>query len=156
MYDNNLIPEETLYWRDGMEQLEPVSDLCGASKRDRQRRMRRLRITGAVLVMAVALATAWCAPMLKDGWREMNDADQTQEGAYWRARGFVREAEKARDVSVAFEPYMAATVTITGTAATVLLPSTLFDKDGSGTKRTWKVTIQYDADRKEWRLPAVK
>jgi len=33
LYEKNLIPEETLYWRDGMEQLEPVSDLCGKRRR---------------------------------------------------------------------------------------------------------------------------
>jgi hypothetical protein len=154
LYETSLIPEETLYWRDGMEQLEPVSDLCGGSKRDRLRRLRRLRAIGAALVVTVALATAYCAPMLKDGWREMNERDFTPEGAYWKARGFVREEVKDRDASVAFEPFKAATVTLSGTEATVILPGTQYGKDDIGSKTAWKVAMQYDAERKEWRLPA--
>ena len=156
LYDTNLIPEETLYWRDGMEQLEPVSDLCGAGRRERLRHLKQLRVTGALLVAAVALATAYCAPVLKDGWREMNDRDQTPEGAYWKARGFVREDVKKQGASVAFEPYQAATVALTGTVAAVVLQGTLFGTDGTGIKRNWRVAIQYDGEQREWLLPAGK
>lgn len=153
LYEKNLIPEETLYWRDGMEQLEAVSDLCGNGRRDRLRNLKSLRVTGAVLVALVALVVAYCAPVLKDGWREMNERDWTQEAAYWKARGFVREEIKRQDASVAFDPFQAATVTLTGTEATVILPGTQFGKDGTGAKTTWKVAMRYDADRREWRLP---
>jgi hypothetical protein len=153
LYDTNLIPQETLYWQDGMEQWQAVSDLCGASQRDRLRRLRQLRVTGIVLVAVVALMTAYCAPVLKDLWRELNDPEWTQEGAYWRARGFVREEVKTHDQSVAFEPYLSATVTLTGTEAAVVLPGTLFGKDGTRTTMTWKVAIRYDVEKKEWTLP---
>jgi hypothetical protein len=153
LYDTNLIPEETLYWQDGMEQWQPVSALCGPSSRDRKRRLRELRLTGIVLVVAVAVLAAYCAPVLKDGWREMNDRDPTREGAYWKARGFVREQVKGQDASVAFEPFQTATVALTGTNVLVTLPGTLFGKDGTGSKLTWKVVMRYDVDRKEWRLP---
>ncbi len=154
LYETKLIPEETLYWREGMEQLEPVALLCGGRKRNRLRWLKQLRVTGAVLVLTVALATAYCEPILKDLWREMNDQDLTQEGAYWRARGFVREDVKRQDASVAFEPYNTATVTLTGTEASVVLSGTLFGKDDTGTKMGWKVGMWYDATAKEWRLPA--
>jgi len=155
LYEKNLIPEETLYWRDGMEQMEPVSDLCGTRRRVRLLHLKQLRVTGIVLVAAVALATAYCTPVLKDGWREVNDRDQTQEGAYWKARGFVREALRAQqDAGVAFEPYGAASVNLTGTQAMVILPGTLFGKSGTTQKLSWKAAIQYDAARREWRLPA--
>jgi hypothetical protein len=153
LYETSLIPEETLYWQEGMEQWQPVSDLCGPSRRERSRHLRELRVTGIVLVAAVALLTAYCAPVLKDGWREMNDRDRTQEGAYWKARGFVREQVKTQDASVAFDPYPAAAVALTGTTATVTLPGTLFGKDGTGSKMKWQVTMQYDVERREWRLP---
>ena len=154
LYDNNLIPEETLYWRDGMEQLQPVSDLCGGRRRERSRHLKQLRITGMVLVAGLALVTAYCAPILKDGWREMNDRDQTQQGAYWRARGFVREEVKRQGASVAFDPYGAAAVDLSGTEASVILPGKLFANDQSaGTKMSWKVALQYDAARREWTLP---
>jgi hypothetical protein len=155
LYEKNLIPEETLYWRDGMEQLEPVSDLCGKLRRVRLRRFKQLRVLGMVLVAAVALLTAWCTPVLQDVWREANDRDPTQEGAYWKARGFVREAvKKQQGADVAFQPYSTTGVTLTGTEATVILPGTLFAKNGTAQKLSWKVTIRYDALRKEWRLPA--
>ncbi len=154
LYETSLIPEETLYWRDGMEHLEAVSDLCGAKKRGRLRHLKQLRVTGAVLVAGVALVTAYCAPVLKDGWRELNDHDRTPEGAYWKARGFVREDVKNQDANVAFGPFQSATVSLSGTEATVILPGTFFAKDGTGSKRTWKVAIGYDEARREWRLPA--
>jgi len=147
MYENELIPEETLYWRDGMEQLEPVSDLCGGRKKDRLRRFRQLRTTGLVLFAVIALVTAYFAPMLREGWHEMNARDQTQESAYWRARGFVRESIRKQDESVVFDPYGAANVTLTGTNATVILPGNVLGKG----KMTWRVAMQYDVARKEWR-----
>lgn len=155
LYEKNLIPEETLYWRDGMEQLEPVSDLCGKRRRVHLHRFKHLRVTAIVLVAAVALLTAWCAPVLNDVWREANDRDPTREGAYWKARGFVREdVKKQQDADVAFQPYSTATVTFAGADATVILPGTLFAKNGTAQKLSWKVAIQYDTARKEWRLPA--
>ena len=156
LYDNNLIPEDTLFWQDGMEQLQPVSDLCGKSRRDRIRQLKRLRFAGIMLVAVIALATAYCAPILKDGWREMNDHDQTQEGAYWRARGFVREQSKDQDASVSFEPFKAATVSLSGTEATVILPGKTFGPDGNGKETTWKVLMGYDGEKKEWRLPGAR
>ena len=153
LYETNLIPEETLYWQEGMEQLQPVSDLCGVTRRVRLQRMKRLRLIGMALVGVVALAAAYCAPVLKDGWREMNERDCTPEGAYWKARGFVREDVKTQDASVAFEPYRAATVTLSGTEATVILPGMLFGKEGAASKMTWKVGMRYDLSRREWRLP---
>ena len=153
MYEMSLIPEETLYWQDGMEQLQPVSDLCGATRREKLQRLKQLRVTGVVLVAVVALATAYCAPVLKDGWREANDRDWTQEGAYWEARSLVREEVRNQGASVAFEPYKTAGVTLTGTDATVILPGMLFRKDGTGGKTSWKVAMQYDAQRKDWTLP---
>lgn len=152
LYDNNLIPEETLYWCDGMEQLQPVSELCGAQRRSRMRRLRQLRLVGGIVVLGVALVTAYCAPVLRQGWREMNDRDENEEGAYWRARGFVREELKEEDESVAFRSYRAASVTLSGSDATVILPSTLFEKDGSRQEKTWKVQLRYDASGREWRL----
>jgi hypothetical protein len=153
LYEKNLIPEETLYWQDGMEQWLAVSDLCGARKRGRLRLLKQLRVTGIVLLATVALLLGYCGPVVKDAWKEMNDRDQSQTGAYWKARGFVREEVKKQDASVAFEPYAAANVTLSGTDATVILPGTLFAKDGSGSKMTWKVVLQYDGGNREWRLP---
>ena len=153
LYEKNLIPEETLYWRDGMEQLEPVSDLCGKRRRTPLVHLKQLRITAMVLVAVVALLTAYCAPVLKDGWREANDRDQTGEGAYWKARGFVREEIRKEGASVSFEPYTVASAAVTGTEAMVMLPGTLYGPDGSARKLSWKVVMRYDILRKEWRLP---
>jgi hypothetical protein len=153
LYEKALIPAETLYWQDGMEEWLAVADLCGARSRKRLQRLKQLRVAGIALVSAAALLTAWCGPVLKNGWKEMNDHDFTQEGAYWKARGFVREEVKQQEASVAFDPYQAASVALTGTAATVILPGTLFARDGSGSKMTWKVALLYDASRKEWLLP---
>jgi hypothetical protein len=154
LYENSLIPEETLYWRDGMEQLQPISDLCGATRRDHLRHLKQLRLTGAILLAGAALVLAYCAPVLKVGWREMNDRDQTQEGAYWRARGFVREVVKKQDASVAFEPLNTAAITLAGSNGTVILSGTLYEKTGAAEKKAWRVAMLYDAQKREWLLPA--
>jgi hypothetical protein len=154
LYDKNLIPEDTLYWKDGMEEWQAVSDLCGAERRSRLRRLKQLRITGVVLIALAGLGLGYCGTVLKDGWREMNERSWDANGAYWRARGFVREDVKKQDGSAGFEPIESATVTVTGTEATVILPGVLYGKDGSTTKTTWKVAINYDAARRDWVLPA--
>ena len=64
-----------------------------------------MRLTGILLVIGVVALTAYCEPVLKEGWRETNDRDQTEEGAYWKARGFVREEVKKQDATVAFGRY---------------------------------------------------
>lgn len=153
LYETDLIPEDTLYWQDGMEQWLAVSELCGARRRDRLRLLKQLRVAGIALLGTVTLVLGYCGPVLKDGWREMNDRDQTANGAYWRARGFVREEVKKADASVAFEPYEQGVVSLSGTAATVILPGTLYGKDGTGKKTTWKVALDYDAGKREWMLP---
>jgi len=152
LYEKNLIPEETLYWKEGMEQLEAVSDLCKGRRRDRLRYLKQLRLSAIVLVVAGVLVTAYFAPVVKDGWREMNDHDATKEGAYWKARGFVREDVTRHDGRVAFEPFAAATVTLAGTGATVVLPGTLYGSDGNGKWTTWSVAMEYDDARKQWKL----
>lgn len=152
LYEKNLIPEETLYWKEGMEQLEPVSDLCKGRRRDRLRYLKQLRLSAIVLMVAGVLVTAYFAPVVKDGWREMNDRDATTDGAYWKARGFVREDVTRHDAKVAFEPFTAATITLTGTNAMVTLPGTLYGVDGKGKWTTWRVMMEYDGERKQWKL----
>jgi len=153
MYETNLIPGEALYWQDGMEQWLAVADLCRATRLDRLRHVKQLRVAGIAMLATVVLVLGYCGRVLGDGWREMNDRDWTPRGAYWKARGFVREEVKRQDASVAFEPYVAANVDFTGSDATVILPGTLFGKDGTGSKMTWKVALVYDFGKKEWQLP---
>ena len=153
LYEKELIPVETLYWQDGNEQWQPVSELCGERRLDRLRHFKQLRVTAVVMAATVILVLSYCAPVLKDGWREMNARDPTPEGAYWKARGFVREEVKRNDGSVAFEALAAASVQLSGTEATVILPGTLFGKDATGSKMTWKVKMDYDLGRREWKLP---
>ena len=153
LYETDLIPEETMYWQDGREEWLAVAELCGARRRDRLRLLKQLRVAGIALVATVTVVLGYCGPVLKDGWREMNDRDQTAPGAYWRARGFVREDVKKTDGSVAFEAYDPKGVALSGTAATVTLPGTLYGKDGEGKKMTWVVKLDFDAGKREWVLP---
>jgi len=152
LYEKGLVPEETEYWRDGMEQWEAVAELCGATRRERMRRLNQIRLLGIVTLTTLGLLLVYCEPVLRDGWREMNARDFTQEGAYWRARGFVRDEVRRTDGSVAFESYPAATVGLTGTEATVVLPGTLYGRSPAGVKTTWKVVVDYDTGGREWVL----
>lgn len=154
MYDTNLIPEEALYWQDGLEHWQPVADLCGVQKRERLQLLRRLRFVALAVVVVGAMLMGYCTPILREGWREMDERDATAEGAYWRARGFVREEVKSEGGSVAFDPFSAANVALTGgTAASVVLPGTIFPRSGPSARITWKVAMLYRRDAREWVLP---
>ncbi len=152
LYEKGLVPDDTLYWVEGMEEWEAVSDLCGAKRRAWLKKLKQLRLLGILMLTTVGLVLAYCEPVLRDGWREMNAREWSQEGAYWRARGFVREEARRKDGSVVFEPYAPTMVGLTGTEATVILPGMLYGKDEAGVKTTWKVVVDYDGGEREWRL----
>lgn len=157
MYDTNLIPEEALYWQDGLEHWQPVADLCGVQRRDRLRLWRQLRGVGLAALVIGALATGYCAPIVREGWREMDEQGYTAKAAYWRARGFVRSQAKDQGASVVFDAFSAPGVTLQGgTAASVTLPGTLYPASGPAVHTTWKVSMVYRPERREWTLPQTK
>jgi len=146
MYRASFIDDETLYWREGMEQWQPVTEIV-------QRRKRRNRLVNWVLLLGIAAGVGlliwFFGPVTLNAWREMTSGDYTQQSAWWRARGIVR-AQLAKGEHVQFDPFGDATVKLHDQhAATVELGGTVQSK-GSPERRAWRVRLQYDPLKGKW------
>jgi len=141
------IDEYTLYWREGLEQWQPVSEII-LRRRKRNRRLLWLILAG--IVALAALFGSLFGPVTADAWRELTSGDFTEESAWWRARGLVNE-RLAKGDSVAFDPFSGAQVTLHNhDGATVTLGGTLRHRHTRNEHAAWRVRLRYDADRGMW------
>ena len=141
------IDDDTLYWREGMEQWQPITEIV-----ERRQRRNRTIVWGIALGIVVAIALfAWIfGGVTAEGWRELTSSEFNEESAWWRARGLVR-AQLAGGESVTFDTMENAQVTLHNhDAATVVLGGKLVK---ARTHSSWRVRLRYDADRGLW-LPA--
>ena len=143
------IDDDTLYWREGLEQWAPISQIVL-----RRRRRNRLLLWSIALGVAavMALFTWLFGPVTADAWRELTSGDFTGESAWWRARGLVRD-QVAKDGTVRFDPLAEAQVMLhERDGATVTLGGTIFHTGGKEERAAWRVLLRYDADRGMWSL----
>ena len=87
LLNSGLIAQETLYWREGLEQWQPVTELVVVRKTPNP--WKKLRWVAVVLV-GLAVPVAIFGPVVAEGWREANQHVFTENAAYWRARDVVR------------------------------------------------------------------
>ena len=147
LYQCNFIDDETLYWREGLEQWQPVSQIV--LRRKRKRRMLFWSILAGVLA-AAALFFALFGPVTADRWREMTSGEFTPESAWWRARSLVRE-QLAKDTDVRFDPFASAQIALHGKdGATVVLGGTLTGSGSSPEHGAWRVILHYDEGHMMW------
>jgi hypothetical protein len=150
LYRSSFIDDDTLYWREGMEQWQPVTEIV-----QRRRRRKRLALWGvlAAILAGIALLAWLFGDVTMSAWREMTSGEYTQESAWWRARGLVR-AQLDDSEHVQFEPFGNAVVKLhDDLGATVVLAGYVDGKDGTQARRAWRVRMRYDSLRGEW-LPA--
>lgn len=153
LLNSGLIPVETLYWTEGMEQWLPVTELV--QYRHKPRNWKRLIILGAVLVV-VAAFLAFFGSTIADGWRETTQRAYTAEGAYWSARGAVRINGVPPGAVAQFSPFKDAQVTLVEPkGATVLVRGEIIE-GGAGKPATWNVTLSFNSLRSEWSATEVK
>jgi hypothetical protein len=148
----NFIDDDTLYWREGLEQWQPVSQIVL-----RRRRRNRLLIWSIVLgvLAAVGLFVLLFGPVTADAWRELTSGEFTEESAWWRARGLVRDQLPKGSV-IRFDPFPSAQVTLRKPEnATVILAGVLTDSSGKSERGAWRVMLRYQTDRGTW-APAPK
>lgn len=147
LYRCGYICDETLYWRDGMEQWLPVTEIV--ERRIRRNRLRKWGIASAVVVVLTVVGFVF-GPVTRDAWKEMTSGEFTADSAWWRARGLVRE-RLPDGQHVAFDAIAAAQVELTGKdGALVILGGNVTDENGQTTHASWKVRMQYDAERRTW------
>lgn len=148
LLNSGLITEDTLFWREGLEQWAPVTQLV-ARRVPKNRWKRPLKALIALIPLAV-LAYVF-GPITLDGWREIYQHDFTREAAYWRAREIVRAQCLPRGVLVEFEDEEDAAVELSGSdSGSVLLHGTVADRGSDARAAAWKVQLHYDAARREW------
>ena len=141
------IDEETLYWREGLEQWQPVGQIV--LRRKRKRRMLFWSILLGVLA-ALALFLMLFGPVTADAWRELTSGDFTQESAWWRARGLVRE-QLSKGTHIRFDPFASAQVSLQGRdGAAVVLGGTLTNSSGATEHGAWRVLLRYDESHGAW------
>jgi len=85
---SGLIPADTLFWREGLEQWAPITTLVPL----RARRRPWARLAAAAVVLVPVLVFLACfAPAVADGWREQSQREFSEMAAYWAGRGVLRE-----------------------------------------------------------------
>jgi hypothetical protein len=149
LYRSSFIDDETLYWREGMEQWQPVTEIV-----QRRRRRRRLASWGILVAILAAIGLlVWLfGGVTASAWREITSGEFTQESAWWRARGLVRTQLDHEQVE--FEPFSSAVVTLhENHDATVVLAGYVSAKGIPPARRAWRVRMHYDPLKGDW-LPA--
>ena len=141
------IDDETLYWREGLEQWQPVGQVVLRRKR-RNRRVLWYVLLG--ILIAVTLFVKIFGRVTAERWRELTSSELTQASAWWRARGFVRD-QLPRGTDVQFDPYSSARITIQQKVdANVVLGGTLTTSSGKNERGAWRVLLRYDESRGTW------
>jgi uncharacterized protein DUF4339 len=150
LYEQSYFPEETLYWQDGMEQWQPLAELCGPPLRVQQKKVAVKRIAIAIGLAVIALVIALMMPWTLVGWRETSQHEFTQQAAYWAARGFIRSELKTRGATVAFDAFNAAAVALSNDDAVASIPCTIFPPHANDQRAVWRVSMHFDRRKYEW------
>lgn len=151
LLNSGLIGEETLYWREGLEQWQPVTQLVSRRKRKTRRWLKPAALAAGVVAIILAILLRIFGPIALDGWRESSQTEYTESAAYWRARDFVRHGGVEKGAVVQFLSIKTADVKLLPPdAATAVVQGKVIEPRGGTRKGAWKVTLGYDNRRKEW------
>lgn len=148
LLNSGLIAEETLYWREGLEQWQPVTSIVRLRKRG-NRWIKPAILLAVVLVLAVLGQFFGTVALL--GWRETNQHEYTAQAAYWRARSVVRAGSLPERALVQFGAFESAQVELQPPGgATVILSGEVTFASGVTRGATWRVPMTYDEQAREW------
>ena len=141
------IDDETLYWREGLEQWQSVGQIV--LRRERRKRLLFWFILLGALAVIVPLVLFF-GPVTADAWRELTSGELTAESAWWRARGLVRD-QLPKGAQVRFDPVASAQVTFQDLVnANVILGGTITNASGTTEHGAWRVLLRYDESRGTW------
>ena len=150
LLNSGLINEDTLFWREGLEQWQPVTSLVVRKKKPGVRWRKPAIVLGSLLLIFGLLARVF-GPITLQGWRETNQHDFTAEAAYWRARGVVRSSTLPEGTLVEFAPFEQGAVQLNGaTTAKVMVRGEVTDAAGATRAATWNVDMVFDPAKREW------
>ena len=148
MLNSGLIERETLYWREGMEQWQPVTELV------------IVRVVpnpwikpamGAAVLLVLAILGRMFGPITLEGWRETNQHAYTAPAAYWRARDVVRNTALPKGSLVVFGEIERAQVALQAAdGAVVTVRGEVTGANGKTAERGWRVPMKFNAKTREW------
>ena len=148
LLNSGLIAEETLYWREGLEQWQPVTALV--VRREQPNHWRKSAIALAIGLVLLVL-TQFFGPITLVGWRETNQHDFTTRAAYWRARDAVRNGGLLAGGLVDFADLKQALVNLRPPdAASVRLRGQIIDSHGVARPAAWQVEMKFNVRTHEW------
>jgi hypothetical protein len=154
LLNSGLIGQETLYWREGLDQWQPVTDLVALRKRANPWIKPGIALGVALIFLALLRVFG---PIALMGWHEANQHEYTARAAYWRARETVRNHRLAPGILVEFAPFEQATVQLSPPAlADVVLRAEMSGADGGTQSASWRVTMKYDGQSREWTGGAIQ
>lgn len=146
LLNSGLIAEETLYWREGLEQWQPVTSLVRIRRRQSPWG-KRLFLLGILLAVAAVLQFFGSVALI--GWKETNQHEYNARGAYWRARSVVRGSALPAGALVQFKGLpMAKVELVPPKAAMVILSGEVTLRSGESRPVTWSVPMNFDLE--EW------
>ena len=148
MLNSGLIAIETLYWREGMEQWQPVTDLV-VVRRAANPWIKPAIVLGVLL--AAGVLVEMFGPITVEGWRETNQHAYTTPAAYWRARDVVRNGALPKGSVVAFGGLATAQVELQPPGrALVTVRGEVLESSGQTRRHAWRVPMKFDAKARDW------
>lgn len=148
LLNSGLIDTEVMFWREGLEQWQPVTNLVALRKKPRRWVVPGL--FGAFLLFLLILHEVF-GSTIRVGWKEAAQPEYTDGAAYWRARDFVRHGAVPSGSLVEFESMSLAQITLNPPSdATVILHGSLVDRRGELHPARWSVRLHYDIRLREW------
>ena len=149
MVNSGIVHSDALFWCEGLDQWQPVTQLITPKSEVHRRRLRWS--AGTLGTAAMLLVFTWMmVPILRQGWREQHQVDPTPKAAYWRARGVLRE-HLGRLNPIAFNEFLPEDVQMKGSArATVDLGVQPWMPGSHKEPVRWRVEVLYDSRLKAW------
>jgi hypothetical protein len=148
LLNSGLIAEETLYWREGLEQWQPVTTLVPLRRKANPWGKRLVYL--AITILALGVLQFFGSQVIL-GWRETNQHEYTARAAYWRARNIVRGGGLPDGSIVQFLGFSKAQVELQQPhAASVILEGEVTLSNGETRTMVWSVPMTFDAHNTEW------
>jgi len=141
-----MIKEDTLFWREGMEDWEPITRILRIGRKKLPSIFWKI-ILGAAVTISVFLLLF--GRVTKEAWRELTSSEFTAEGAWWRARGLVRE-QLPKGEHVEFATFNPKEVKIDDKRQAVVQVSGRVTGPQGQKPTTWEVKLLYNPERSDW------
>lgn len=149
MVNSGIVHHEAMFWCEGLDQWQPVTQLIVPKEEKKRRRIHFG--AGSLVAGGAVLLLVWIfLPTLRQGWREQRQVEKDASSAYWRARGVLRES-LGWFSGAHFRGFDASAVSFEGEDhAFVDLEAQISPYFGSARTTRWRVELKYDNRLRMW------